>query len=51
MGRPISRVWRHALFMMELADVDLMGVNSKFRDGRNVLSVAFEFQVERGLAL
>jgi hypothetical protein len=45
------RVWRHALFMMELADVDLMGVNSKFCDGGNVLPIAFEFQVERGLTL
>jgi hypothetical protein len=37
--------------MMELADVDLMGVNSKFCDGENVLPMAFEFQVERGLTL
>jgi hypothetical protein len=37
--------------MMELADVDLMGVNSKFCDGRNLLPLALEFQVERGLTL
>jgi len=52
--RPISRVRDITARLAPcyvhdgIGSVDLMRVNSKFCDGGNVLSMAFEIQVERG---